>query len=52
VVDCFVLEPGGDFSITAKQPRPEERRHEELTAGISTLRSEIQELRRQLSIRS
>jgi len=50
-VETCVLEPGGVFLIVGRTPPAEERRQAEITAGIAGVRSEIQELRRELAAR-
>ena len=47
-----ILEPGGGFSFTAREPSPETSRHNELLARLDTLTQEVATLRTELSRRA
>ncbi len=47
-IDRAILEPGGGFSFTARQPDPEERRHSELLDRLEALTREVATLRAEL----
>ena len=46
-VDRAVLEPGGGITFVARQPKPEETRHEELRARLDLLVRDVAALRAQ-----
>jgi len=46
-VDRAVLEPGGGITFVARQPKPEESRHEELLARLDEVLREVTALRRE-----
>ncbi len=46
-VDRAVLEPGGGITFVARQPKPEESRHEQLLARLDQLLREVAALRRE-----
>ncbi len=51
-IDRAILEPGGGFSFTARQPDPEERRHTELLTRLDELTREVTALRSELEGRA
>jgi len=46
-VERAVLEPGGGITFVARQPKPEESRHEELLARLDEVLREVTALRRE-----
>ena len=48
-VETCVLEPGGSFNITAKEPRQPERLHAELVAKLDRLERHLEALEKQLA---
>jgi hypothetical protein len=48
-VQRAVLEPGGTISFTAKKPKPEEARHQELLDQPEQMTREIAQLRMQVA---
>ena len=51
-IDRAILEPGGGFSFTARQPPPELNRHNELLTRLDALTQEVATLRRELEQRA
>ncbi len=51
-VERAILEPGGGFSFTAREPSPETTRHNELLARLDTLTQEVATLRAELEGRT
>ena len=50
-IERCVLEPGGTFAITAKQPLLAARRHDELLARLESLSHQVAKLEKQLAER-
>ena len=48
-VETCVLEPGGTFFMQGKEPRPAERKHQELLARMEQLSRQVESLRQQIS---
>jgi len=51
-IDRAILEPGGGFSFSARQPSPEEGRHNELLSRLDALTREVATLRAELEGRA
>ncbi len=51
-IERAILEPGGGFSFTAREPSPETSRHNELLARLDTLAQEVATLRAELERRA
>ena len=50
-VERCVLEPGGTFSVEAKEPLARERQHRELVERLDQLGRQVEELKQQLAAR-